>query len=298
MEFFNKKNRTMDIPKFDANDIIKSVANIVTDRHYYAEEMVNQAKSLELYVENGKYIVEDVKSGQKLHIPALTPQVKAIIDKYFSLHQDPVDLLISGTGDVLKINPEGNFEPEEVATLKTEIKKSNLWRLTNAQKPEKMPQQPINEDIEYEYSEGFLAKLITKNLVMTQKQKDDIINELIKQAEAKGKNMNDPKNKALLNIIQNSKTFGDAFKAIESIKGQFAINEEETEDDARDNDNIDAIVNAVDHFAVKGGSASKLSTVIVDSVWEGLEEALDENPALLEAVVTLMVKQLRDYLQD
>ena len=218
MEFLNKTNRTADIPKFTSDDIIKSVANIITDRHYYAEERVAQAKSLELYVEDGKYFVEDIKSGQKLHIPALTPQVKAIIDKYFSLHQDPVDLLISGNGDVLKINPEGNFEPEEVSTLKTEIKKSNLWRLTNAQKPEKMQQQPINE--------------------------------------------------------------------------------EETEYNKADNNQIDAIVNAVEHFVSRGGSVSKIAYDLIDSIWEGLEESLEEDPAKLEAIVTFMVKSLRDYLQD
>lgn len=151
MEFLNKKTRIVETPKFSSNDIINSVSNIVTDRHYYAEEMVNQAKAIELYVENGKYMVEDVKSGQKFHIPALTPQVKAIIDKYFAVNQNPVDLLISGTGEVIKINPEGSFQPEEVESLKVEIKKSNLWRLTNAQKPEKMA--PINEE-EEEGEEG------------------------------------------------------------------------------------------------------------------------------------------------
>ena len=206
----------MDVKKYSKEDIINSVANIITDRHYYAEEMVNQAQSIELYVENGKYMVENVKTGTKLHIPALTPQVKAIIDKYFAAYQDPIDLLISGTGDVLKINPEGNFEPEEVENLKVEIKKSNLLRLANAQKPEKM-QTPINEE---------------------------------------------------------------------------EINDE------KDNNAIDSIVNAVDHFCAKGGTASSIAYSIVDSVWEGIEEAFEQDPKKLEAIVTLMVKALRDYLQD
>lgn len=137
MAYLNKQNRITKTPKFSADAIIKSVEQIVTDRNYYAEELVAQAKAIELYVENGKYMFEDVKSGKKFHIQTMTPQVKAIIDKYFALHNDPVDLLINGNGDVLKINPEGEFTKEETEIIKNEIKKSNLWRLTNAQKPEK-----------------------------------------------------------------------------------------------------------------------------------------------------------------
>ena len=57
MEYLNKKDRMVDLPQFSADAIIKSVESIVSDRHYYAEEMVAQAKAVELYVENGKYMV-------------------------------------------------------------------------------------------------------------------------------------------------------------------------------------------------------------------------------------------------